>query len=518
MASNSKKVTGGTIFSPNPESNLSDVSKKVLRLSYNDFNLILCPISADLLLERWCYDRNEVSSRILPENISSVFEDVFPSDKNCKGCLGEGGTPYVLRNSCIGCQLLTRLFRAGKEGHSKTLTIQTGKEEGKIMYISYIPSSVDSLIGYEESKVSKEYGNKIFNSIDSMLTCEKGFPLRVDTTHTFVTTSKLSNYIVISCMLEAEMKAAEMPSLPIFRWVYECNNGTIMVENHFNKGNLKNILKYSDFCIKNIPSNLDQVKCVLKPDVARLILSQIVMNLAFLSNYDFTHGEPSMNSIVIINEPCSMKYDNIRLESPFTIHLVPTSFSSMTIKSSKGLIRNYCSNGFTPSIADIRLISKIKFMSHLRKSDNHDIEPCSPIRRCTNAKVNPTLIEFKKLRVMSYKIIDGEVFDTYTNNMGIALFPSSFDTYAFFVGLMVEESFRYSILSDTNLNKIWQNLWVDEEYNNIMADINKLSIFYKEKDTTPSYIMIRDVLVKYYLRCDGLYYIWEALKTLSSIV
>lgn len=512
------KSTGGTIFSPIPENNSTNECKDLLRQSYNNVNITTMPISADSLLERWCYDRNQVSVHIASSHIGSIFQDVFPLDRNCKGCLGEGGIPHIMRSSCIGCQLLSRLFIAGKEGHTRPITIQTGKNQGKILYISYIPSSLDSLSGYMESKLPKEYGSKILSSLDQMLSCERGFPLRVGTTQTFHTNSKLSNYITISCMIEAEMKAANMPGLPLFRWVYECKNGAIMVESNIpNKGTLKNVLKYPDFLSLNSPQKRAENPISnksLRSDVARLILSQIIMNLAFLSNYDFTHGEPSMHSIIIINEPCTMKYDNIRLESPFTVHLIPTAHSSMTINSGGTLIRTYCSDGFVPVTADIRLISKIKFMSHLRK--NEVATPCSPVKRCAN-KINPTLIEFKSIRVMSYKITDGDVFDNYTNRLGIALFPSSFDAYAFFVSLMVEAPFCDSILKDTNLNKIWQNLWIETEYNNVMEDISKLNKFLMETGSSPSYIMIRDILAKYYLRCDGLYYIWEALKKLSYI-
>jgi hypothetical protein len=511
-----KKTIRGSIFSPNPENNSINECESLLRRSYTDFNLTVCPISADSLLERWSYDRSEVSSRISSDHITSIFQDVFPLDRNCKGCLGEGVTPYVIRSSCIGCQLLTRLFIAGKEGHTRSLKLQAGKEQGKDLYISYIPSSLDSLTGYTETKIPKEYGSKILSSLDKMLSCEKGFPSRVNTTSTFCTTSRLSNYIIISCMIEAEMKAADMPGLPLFRWVYECKNGAIMVESDIpNRGNLKNILEYPDFSLPCKKDFLDRNK-ILRADVTRLILSQIIMNLAFLSNYDFTHGEPCMFHILIVNEPCSMKYDNIRLESPFTIHIVPTSSSGMTINNSGNLIRTYCSDNFKPKTADIRLVSQIKFISHLRKSDI--ITPCSPVKRCNSAKINPTLMEFKKVRVMSYKINDGDIFDTYTNNLGVALFPSSFDAYAFFLALMVETPFSESVLKDANLSKIWKNLWIEDEYTNLMLDLVMLNKFFINTGISPTYIMLRNVLVKYYLRCDGLYYIWEALKTLSSIV
>lgn len=493
-----------TTFSPLPSKDSNVESSDILKLSYTDFNILNQPISADMLLERWSRDRNEVSNRITEEHLNNLLINIFPADKSCKGCLGEGGTPYVLRNSCVACQLLTRLFTAGEEGHSRILTIQTGENQGKKFYISYTSSSLDSLTSYSETNLSKEYGSKILSKLNDMLICEKGFSSRIKDTIAFNTNSKISNYITSSCIIEAEMKAADMPGLPIFRWIYDCKNGSILVEEDIpDRGTLNGITKYKSY--------MNNDKTHLRSDVARLILSQVVMNLSFLSNYDFTHGKPSMDSIIISNEPCSMKYDGIRLESPFTVHLIPSEYTGMTINVSDKLIRTYCSDGFVPETTDLRLVSNFKFASHLRKSDN--ITPCSPAKCSIGLKrVNPTMKDFKSIRVMSYKIGEGDSYDIYTNNLGVALFPSSFDSYAFFVSLMTVECFYLAVISDINLRKIWTGLWLEKEYHRVMTELSTLRTV-----NMVSYSSIKLMLSKFYLRCDGLIYIWETLKSLSSI-
>ena len=492
-----------TTFSPLPTDDSKLESGEVLRKSYTDFNILGQPVSADMLIERWSYDRSEVSNNMNHEHLNNIFNDIFPSDKTCKGCLGEGGLPHVIRSSCVGCQLLTRLFTAGEEGHTRTLTIQTGENQGKKYYISYIPSSTDSLTGYANNNSAAEYGKKILSKLNDMLVCEKGFSSRIKDTITFSTRSKLSNYITASCIIEAEMRAADMPGLPIFRWVYDCKNGSIMVEEDVpDRGTLNGLIKYKSY--------MNSDKTQLRSDVVRLILSQLVMNLSFLSNYDFTHGKPSMNSIIVVNEPCSMKYDGIRLESPFTVHLIPSEYTNMTINVSDKLIRTYCSDNYTPDVTDQRLISNFNFTSHLRKSST--ITPCSPAKCISGTKrVNPTLKDFKSIRVMSYKLGDGDSYDIYTNKLGIALFPSSFDIYAFFVSLMTIEQFYFTVLSDNDLKKIWSNMWLEEEYHNVMEEIHHM------KGMNVSYYTIKNMLSKFYLRCDGLIYIWEALKNLSAI-
>lgn len=503
-----KKKKEGTVYSPNPDDTSSIETKEALTQPYTNYNIMLRPISADLMFARWEVDRMAVSSRINPTSMNTLFNGIFPRDSKCKGCLGEGGMPYVKRNSCIGCQLLTRLFVPGEEGHTRSLTIKCGKEEGKKLYISYVRSELDLLNGYTESFRAKEYGTKILSKLDQIASCEKGFPLRIETTRTFCTKSKLSNYIAVSCMLEAEMKTVDMPGIPIFKWIYECKNGYITVENNIAaKGNLTSVLNHSD--IMQGPKNAR----VMRPGVARLILSQVMMNLSFLSHYDFTHGEPSSRSLWFVNTPCTMKYDGIRLESPFTLHILPTAFSSMTLHTTEGLTRVYCSGGFTPQEADVRLVPKINFLSHLRKPSS--ITPCNPtLSKCM---ANPLLKEFEAVRIIFYRINDGEFFDHYTNNLGIALFPSSFDAYSFFVALMTQISFQAAVLNNTDLKQIWQDLWKEEEYTAVMLELRALTTFSTTSSVEPTYIMIRDMLCKFYLRCDGLQYIWGALKSLSAI-
>jgi hypothetical protein len=496
-----KKTT--TTFSPLPSQDSKQESKDVLRQPYTNFDILSQPVSADMLIERWSFDRSEISNHIDENYLPNLFSEVFPDDRECKGCLGEGGLPYILRNSCIACQLLTRLFSPGEEGHTRTVTIQTGSNQGKNYYVSFISSSLDSLSPYNYTTNAKDYGGKILSKLNDMLICEKGFSSRIKDTKTYSTKSRLSNYITASCIIEAEMKAADMPGIPIFRWIYGCKNGSVMVEEDISeRGTLNNITKYKSFMNSN--------RTRLKSDVARLVLSQVAMNLSFLSNYDFTHGKPSLESIVISNEPCSMKYDGIRLESPFTIHIVPSEYTNMTINVADNLIRTYCSANFVPEAADLRLISNFKFASHLRKSEG--VTVCSPVKRTADKKINPTLRDFKSIRVMSYKLGEGDSYDIYTNNLGIALFPASFDIYAFFVSLMLVEQFYLAVIEDVELKKIWTHMWIEQEYNDVMIELHNL-----KKTNSTSYSSIRNMLSKFYLRCDGLMYVWESLKCLSSI-
>ena len=76
---------------------------------------------------------------------------------------------------------------------------------------------------------------------------------------------------------------------------------------------------------------------------------------------------------------------------------------------------------------------------------------------------------------------------------------------------MTIEQFYQTVLFDNDLKKIWSNMWLEEEYHNVMEEIHHM------KGINVSYYTIKNILSKFYLRCDGLIYIWEALKNLSAI-
>jgi hypothetical protein len=501
-----KKETINTILieEKNDDNNFKDKS-------YHDHDIVYSSISSGHLFSRWDEDRDKLNNIINSVSILNIFDELFPKDSLCKGKLSQS-RPYSLSQSCIGCQLLTRLFKRGEEGRNKNIYILAGDAMGREISINHISYSLDKLTSYTEEMYSKEYGIRALQSLQDMSTCEHGYSTRISDTRTFGTTSFISNYILISSILEYEMKLTSFPGIPIFRWIYECSDGLTIVEEKIgNRASLDILTKHSDYTKSPVPTSTASKIRSLRSDVARLLLLQLVMNLCFLNNYDFTHGEPCLNNIIITKEACVMKYENIKLECPFTVHIIPSGYSSLTLNVDNNLIRIFYKGNFEPIPPHLSEIAKITFSVNLGTPLLAQV--CTPNLENKDDNTNSFCDEYKNMRVLSYKIGTSKTFDIYTRNMGIALFPSSFDTYAFFVALMAEEAFYQAVIYDDILLPIWRAMWLEKEYISVMEELNRLRKFHSENHTTPQYSMIRTMLSKFHLRCDGLKFLWNMLKS-----
>jgi len=485
--------------------NVTNVNSTILDDTYFNHNILYSGITSTDLFDRWGKDRLTLSEKLNFENIKTIFDEIFPRDNQCKGHLGSGGRPYVLKESCIGCQLIKRLFKRGEESKNKSVFISNNE-----IYIKHIPSSIDTLKHYIEETYSNEYAIKILPQLIHMNSCEQGYSNRVKNTRTFGTNSLISNYILICSILEHEYKSSKLPFELPFLWVYECGDGLMLLEQKNGlTGNFDVLTKHSDYLKSPTPTSITNKTKSLRSDVTKLLLMQLAINLLFLNTYDFTHGEPCLKYLIITKNNCTMKYENIKLELPFTLNIIPSNYSSLTLNIEKKLLRIFYSGNFVNSPVYLSLINKILFSVEIgtpsikqnciqnldkdKKEDNNYDYYCD---------------EYISKRVLTYKIGSDKIFDIVTRNMGIALFPSSFDTYAFFVSLMMEESFHQSVIHDENLLLIWKNMWKVSEYSSMMLELNNL----RKNHITPDYFIIRSFLGKFYLRCDGLQFLWQMLK------
>jgi hypothetical protein len=489
----------GTIFSPNPNRRSNKTNDHIEGKSYDDHSILHGSVSSDSLFRRWKKDRVKLNSKIKFDKISTIFDVVFPIDRKCKGCLGVSKRPHTLRSSCVGCNLLTRLFERGNESRDCEVSIKTGRNKDKVLSLNHIPYSVDFFSNYEEKFYAKFYGVKVFDTLSGIGSCEQSYASRIGKTRTFATSSLISNYIVISSVLQQEMSISEMPGIPTFKWAYECEDGVTVVEEKLGESGSLSVLESNDRYMRDDKE--------LRSDVTRLILTQLCMNLLFLNNYDFTHGSPSLESIIISPEPCEIEYGSIQLAAPFTVHINPSGYSSMTVGVEDEILRLFY-NRTSPNANDIQAISKIDMKASLE--NKLTFEPC-----IVGDGKSSMCSKYISSRVLSYKIGRDKSFDFYTKQLGIALFPSSFDTYAFFLSLMVEESFNNSVRSDKGLNKIWESMWQPDELEKLKKSVEELKRFKIKTGKTPTYPMIRETLFSFHLRCDGLKFLWNSLKNLS---
>jgi hypothetical protein len=500
------KSKNGNIFSPSPEAAAPESKEHIMSRPYSDHNILYGPSSSGILLSRWEFDRHRISLMVNSKQLSDIFKEALPIDRDCRGCLGSGGRPYVMRLSCVGCHLVGRLLKRGEIGKNKIITIQGGEASGKQLHISHQSYSITSLSAYTEDYYPQQYGTYLLKTLNNIVSCEKGYRSRVARTRTFETTSLISNYIAISCILEHEMRLFQLPGLPIFRWAYECGDGVVVINEHLVPDETPDFFSDPDFLYAN--NGADELP-TLDAEVAKLLLMQLTMNLVFLNNYDFTHGDPSLANVIITREPCTMKYDSIRLESPFTVHIIPGGASSITLNSGDELIRVYCSGVVKLIEPDVAELIKIQIQVELAADD--DSRPaCGP-----SAGAESACAKYERLKIVRYKIGTTTAFDRYVKHMGVALFPSSFDAYAFFLALMSENSFYYAVIRTPKLYQIWRRMWRNDEFDSLTQQLTSLRQQRASSGRRVPYHSIRLLLYQFYLRCDGLEFLWAALKNLA---
>jgi hypothetical protein len=441
---NSSKIT---IYSPAPK---SDVKKEdfILGKSYSNFNITKGSSNSDTLIRKWDEDRKITSSDL---NIRA-----FPIDKKCMGTIGTK-FPHSVRNSCTSCILIQRLFARGEEDINKLLVIQSGINKGLKLYISFTHYLIDNMSDYQLN--NNEYKN----------------------------ISYCSNYFIISCLMEHEMKKFKMPGLPIFVWAYGCGTGVITINKQ-----LDNI--FTQVIEKKHNGSLNVLKKVHKiKNPATLILMQLCINLLFLAKYSFSHGNPSLKNLIITNKKSDIKYENYVLKTPFTLHIIPSGNSSM--KSENKLLYHK------------KPKKNIKLKSYLENTPN-----CL----CVNMKdkdceIKTRLLkQYSNVRVVYFKINTLEYFrsDAKTElNVN-----TSWDLYSFLIALMANKIFYNNVISDPLLHNVWKSMWHKSEYNDVLTELLSL-----QNHENVSYIMISNMLCKFHLKLTGLDFLWRMLETRVSV-
>ena len=195
-------------FSPLPKENVKD-NTHLADIKYNNYNIVGYSTNVDILLDKWESDRKRIGDEL---RLNSSYVDLR--------CIGHLGTkiPYSVRNSCIGCKLLKRLFNRSEDGIYKSLEIQIGKKKNTRLLVKHTAYSVDDFREYKAVNES-EFKNKSF----------------------------ISNYQIISCFIEKEMRKFNITNYPNFIWSYGCGIGIITIE--------ESLIKYFNTLMSESHSN-----------------------------------------------------------------------------------------------------------------------------------------------------------------------------------------------------------------------------------------------------------------------
>lgn len=420
------------------------------------YNSIKCDDVLDTptkIIARWNVDRSEIVKKLTDSddlNYKDITE-IIPYDQSCK-CID--GKAYI-SSSCTACSLLSKIFKNGIILDKSSTKIKNGKYKHKEFVLnSFI--SPDENSGYYLSTKPKKIGNGIMEEFKEINTCETLFYNQVNNVNFWKFRGNYEEHkTLISFILEHELNKKNIPCLLGSKWIYKCSKQIKIINQVFKRISVDDLYKKYD------------------PDiVTKGLLTQLIVNLEFLSNYAFTHGGPNIDNIIIIDKPCSYVYETLKVDFPFSMGITPGGYSSITcIDSLDRIIRFYYNKeGSLPSL-DI------------------EIKPFINYSKNCGCQVDS---EYLKIRTLAYKINNN--FFEYIR-MGIPLFYSSLDMYCFLVILSSNEHFKNNFLK----GELWKNLFNVQDHTEFQKKLGDRNFMNVLKDT--------------YLRCDGLSFAWESIKS-----
>jgi hypothetical protein len=480
------------------------MSKKSRRFNTPEFNFVpedvkpyyiynsvynLC--SADDIVNRIKYD-----SILTFKNIRKGIFDLdltFVNESSCLCDIGRGKRPYCNKYICNACQMLRRIMEDVKLKDNKTIEIKTGKYEGKNFKIfEYDDNFSDYYNNTIIDSLNKEYSKMEFNL---NLLEDNYFNLFKKTQH-MTTDSYVTNYAITSIFINGKMQKYKIPNVILFEWIFSCGqNSKILKSQHYSFLELNNLHSLS----KNVKSATAQIKIApLNESVVFSILKQLIVVLHFLSKYAFIHGRPCIEYLHFTNKPCVYKYGDIQIESPITLHLEPSFYSSFTYETDEGQIirlKSLNSKEITQDFLNFPVESIDIMVSHKPKvtPDSYNI---------------PLISELRSHLVYCYKI--GNKIDKLIKmhtEAGLPLLQGSFEFYCFLISLLCEDSFYTTFIENDKLRTIWYSLWKESEYESVNSNLLKM----KTKDII-EYEDITGFVSNYYLRSDALKHFWECIS------
>jgi hypothetical protein len=488
------------------EATLSEITSR----GYYNYDSIKCLgelYSADHIIDRMKFDRHSINKNLESvdtwnsQNIHNPLENILSVDDKCLCAGGWAERPYVNKNTCIGCEILRRISKGVKTPEDGIITIETGNYIGQSFSITIV-----------ESFFSPYIINRDSSKINIKLSLNNQLKINTKLKH-YSTVSPVTNYVSICSFIYNRLMKNRMTSTPLFEWAYQCSKNVTIVEVHPNLGigSINLLAENSEYNKTPVsPTARNFLSLSLKNNVTISILKQIFSTLHYLSIYNFCHGSPSLRYLAFSKKPTHYKYDNCDISSPITVHIIPSYFACIDIKTDTSLSggesenirifnKNY-SNIYKQSILPLEKIEY--FVGHKNTKEPQ-----------VSSSLVPMMSELDSNLVLGYKI--GNKIDYYNElitRKGINLYCDSFNSYLFLCSLMTEEAFYSSFIENENLSFLWYNLWKPSEFESLNNDIKILRI--REHSDPVSFEELYKIVSNYTLREDGLEYIWNSIKNL----
>jgi hypothetical protein len=411
----------------------------------------------DKLFNNYQKDTDSIYNLVIndPNKLIEILwtqESPFCIDINCRCCMGDGDRRSAF--SCSQCKNISKIKDLRKS--ELTFEVQCGINIGKQIII--LPYKISNLFICYDNKNSEIYKSYMLQKCN----CDIAMDLK------FIRSDPFTNRILLMSVITKIFKNKKLPHTMNLYTAFICGNkGYSMLENP-TIGSLDHLHKIPEYHTKDLCSPL-----LYK--ITKTIITQLVIALNELSHINFSHGNPSIESLVFGTENVSYKYDEVNVSGDITLKIVNFWKSSATFSNTR-----YFSGD-------------IKTELYL---ENNILVP----------KMQTMMIDNNKYYKIGHNNINMLIA---MNNSGIPIFLGSFDLYCFFVSLMCDQSFYISVIKNKDLYSLWKSIWLEDD----LDKITKLICGHHYLDEpVNNFNTTINIISEFWLRCDVIKFLLVLIK------
>lgn len=434
---------------------------------------------------------------------------------NGKHIINEGVMNYYM---CPQCKNMTRLMDFNKDKIGIPFYIEVGEYVGEQMVI--VETKINNIYMIEESMpntIKKILSSSAFKSI---IKCNGNDDTKMKYDDTkmkyekwnYLGSDPYTNNMLITWYIQKEFEKKGLQHIHYMNIAYVCSNDGFSLYEYVDISNVANIQNNAKYVIQkqaSPTSKKDDVK-PLNNDVVRGIVLSLFSSMVLLNEYDFSHGNPCSKSLMFKSEPVSYTYNNVNVDSPITLKLTNFKGSGLTIQNkirlySKSVIADetILRGSFRPII---KTVTFTPYVYKPRNNNNNNKNNNSKEERTerTESTESTTIYKLKN----PDKHVSETILFMYIKHLGLPIYKSSFDIYAFMIVLMADKSFYTTLMNDAKLYKLWRNMWLDD-FETIQDRILQL---HEIDNSVDSVDKILRILSDISLRCDMVQYGWKLIK------
>ncbi len=301
-----------------------------------------------------------------------------------------------------------------------------------------------------------------------------------------------TNNMLINFYLNEELTKQKMPHILHTNISFVCDDKGYNINEYLDIGKIGNFQEFPEFLEtdgKPSPTAKADDKLPISASVSKSIIMQLFASLNALRKYDFSHGNPSTETIRFSKEVVSYIYDGVHVAGPVTLKLSDFSTSGCTVtRENENFLRLYSKS----VVADEELKKRV-------------YEPIIETLNLDNSESKVTVYKLKN----PCKCVKSSILFMYMKHLGLPVYAASFDAYSFMTILMCERSFYAGVMMDLDLARFWRSMWLnDDEFNVIDERVKE----FHEKSEDVSSKNILKLLSDLSLRCDMIDFGWNLIK------